>query len=287
LSTNILVEIRQQLPSFSDRKRNVGTWILEHHEDAAFLSTSQLAKACGVSESTITRFSTELGYERFADMQKDLRVIVKGKLSQMERLELSKDRKDTNSSISKITKMMRTDMESIEKTILNIPEDELDKIVDAISSARNVYVIGSRSAYGLAHYFGFALSWIKPHVWMTDGPGNMQFDRMMEASEGDVAFAISTFPYPRNTVEMLCFAEENGLTTIAVTDSHTSPLARRAKHCLIVHNEDITFADNVAPVSSLLTALLALISQKNPKRSAQTLKKLEDFWVKSNIYDRD
>lgn len=287
LSTNILFEIRRLLDTVSEQKKKVGIWILENHEDAAFLGTAQMAKACGVSESTVTRFAADLGYERYADMQKDLHIIVKGKLSQIERLELNQNMANNNSSVARMMQLMRTDMESIEKTFMNIHEEELNKIVDALSDARGVFVIGSRSAYGLAHYFGFALSWIKPNVWLTGGPGNMQFDRMMEAGQDDVAIAISTFPYPRDTVEMLKLAQENGLTTIAVTDSQISPLARHATHCLFVHNEDITFADNVAPVSSLLTALLALISQKNPKRSAQELKKLEDFWRKTNVYERD
>lgn len=287
LSRNILSDIRSQLGAFSERKRSIATFILENHEDAAFLTTAQLAKACGVSESTVTRFASDLGYERYADLQKELAAIVKHKLSQIERLELSSDGKQNDSMLSRLRTMMTADMESIEETLYHISEYELNQVVALISKAHNVYVIGSRSAYGLAHYFGVTLSWIKPRVWLTSGPSNMQFDRMIDAQPGDVALAISTNPYPRNTLYMLEVAKKRGLTTIVVTDSQVSPLAHLANYCLVVQNRVLSFADNVAPVCSLLTGLLALISQHDAQRSSETLKQMEDFWKQSDMYVKD
>jgi len=284
LSSVILTKIRHSLIGLSDRQKIVANFILSNHEDAAFLTSTQLAKKCGISESTVVRFAYGLGYERYADMQVELRNIVKGKLSQMERLELNSDAYMGSTALAQLTRFMKTDMESIEKTFLSIEEDELEKVVDAISNAKHVFVIGARGAYGLAHFFGYALSWIKRHVRLIDGPNNALFDKMADIEKGDVALAISTPPYANVTIDLLVLAQNCGATTIAITDSLTSPLAQHGTYCLPVHNEVMTFADNVAPILSLLTGLLALVGNKESQRSANSLEKLERFWEKSGAY---
>ena len=46
----------------------VADYLLQHAEDAQYLSISSLAKACGVAEATIFRFCRSLGFDGYNEM---------------------------------------------------------------------------------------------------------------------------------------------------------------------------------------------------------------------------
>ena len=47
----------------------VADYLVQHAEDAQYLSISSLAKACGVAEATIFRFCRSLGFEGYNEMK--------------------------------------------------------------------------------------------------------------------------------------------------------------------------------------------------------------------------
>ena len=47
----------------------VADYLVQHAEDAQYLSISSLAKACGVAEATIFRFCRSLGFDGYNEMK--------------------------------------------------------------------------------------------------------------------------------------------------------------------------------------------------------------------------
>ncbi len=284
MTRTLLEAIQGAMSHFSEKQKLVARCILADYEDAAFLTSTQLAHKSGVSDATVIRFSGFLGFDRYADMQGELRKLVRGKLSQIDRL--ADDRQDESQSgmMQTASHLMKSDMQNIEKTLSEMNENLLKSVVDVIDGASRVYVIGSRSAYGLAHYFSCSLAWIKENVYPLDGTSSPIFDRMVYAKPDDVAIAISFPPYPRATIQLLQCARDLGTQTIAITDSMNSPLAENATYCLKVYNELLSYADSVAPAMSVLTVLLTMIGNKNRIKSKQYLSDFEKMWDKCHIY---
>ena len=72
MSTDILARIQAQLHTFSKGQKRIANYILESYDKAAFMTASKLGKLSGVSESTVVRFASELGYDGYPSMQKEL-----------------------------------------------------------------------------------------------------------------------------------------------------------------------------------------------------------------------
>lgn len=47
----------------------VADYLVQHAEDAQYLSISSLAKSCGVAEATIFRFCRSLGFDGYNEMK--------------------------------------------------------------------------------------------------------------------------------------------------------------------------------------------------------------------------
>jgi DNA-binding MurR/RpiR family transcriptional regulator len=281
---SILSRIRQEMPYLSVRHKMIANYILSNYEEAAFLTSTQLAEESGTSEATVIRFAKHFKFERYTDLQKTLRNLVRRKLTQIERLEKISERHYPDSPLRMITDSMRTDIRSIEQTLSELREEDISAIIELITNARRVYVIGSHSEFGLACYFATTLSWIKENVYLTEEAYNLSSDTISSISEKDVAVAISYPPYPTRTIQLLKAAYNGGAKTIVITDSLASPLASMGTYLLSVHNEQISFADNSAPIMSLLTALLALISSNKFNKSARRLRILREYWKQTDFY---
>lgn len=72
---DLMNKIQNNLSTFSKGQRLIAKYIIEHYDKAAFLTASKLGSTVGVSESTVVRFATELGYAGYPQLQKALQEI--------------------------------------------------------------------------------------------------------------------------------------------------------------------------------------------------------------------
>ena len=69
---DLITKIQSELPGFSKGQKQIARFILEHYDKAAFMTASRLGVTVGVSESTVVRFATELGYDGYPHLQSAL-----------------------------------------------------------------------------------------------------------------------------------------------------------------------------------------------------------------------
>lgn len=63
MQNNLSALLTERLPKMSKGHKKIAEYILSHYDKAAFMTASKLGSIVGVSESTVVRFATELGYE--------------------------------------------------------------------------------------------------------------------------------------------------------------------------------------------------------------------------------
>ena len=66
---DLITKIQSELPGFSKGQKQIARFILEHYDKAAFMTASRLGVTVGVSESTVVRFATELGYDGYPHLR--------------------------------------------------------------------------------------------------------------------------------------------------------------------------------------------------------------------------
>ena len=89
MTKNILHNIEKNMSSFSKGQKLIARFILENYDKAAFMTASKLGKTVQVSESTVVRFATQLGYEGYPSMQRALQEMIRGKLTSIQRIQAS------------------------------------------------------------------------------------------------------------------------------------------------------------------------------------------------------
>ena len=73
--THLLTRIDLMMNSLSKGQKRIALFIEEHYDKAAFMTASKLGETVGVSESTVVRFATELGYDGYPKLQKAMQLM--------------------------------------------------------------------------------------------------------------------------------------------------------------------------------------------------------------------
>lgn len=268
----------------SDGYRQVADYILEHYDRAAFLTAAKLGRTVGVSESTVVRFATALGYAGYPELQGVLQEIVKSRLTTVDRVRGSADTLETEEDV--LTAVMRADMENIRLTLRDLDRKAFHSAVSLLLGARRILVVGFRSAASLAIFLGFNLDWILGNVKVAGFVAQDLWENLVHLGREDVVVGISFPRYTRATVQAVAAARERGCKIIALTDSIVSPLSKYADVLLTARDTVPAYTDSFVAPLSIINALLAATSTADRARTTRNLRKLEDLWETYAVYHK-
>lgn len=276
MSKDILSAIQGSMGSFSKGQKLIARFILESYDKAAFMTASKLGRTVNVSESTVVRFAAELGYDGYPAMQKALQEMIRSKLTSVQRIEVSNDRIGNQDILSIV---MQSDIEKIRMTLEETDREQFEGAVDAIVSARHIYILGVRSAAALSSFLGFYFNLIFDNVTMVSATSTSEiFEQLLRIGPGDVILGVSFPRYSRRTVKAMEFSRNRGAETIAITDSETSPLTATATLTLLAKSDMASFVDSLVAPLSLVNALIVSIGRRKNEDLSQTFAALEQMW---------
>ena len=283
MNRDILTVIQDNMSSFSKGQKKIAGFILESYDKAAFMTASRLGKRVGVSESTVVRFASELGYDGYPDMQRSLQKMIRNRLTTVQRIEVTNDRLGDQDLLSMV---LQSDIDKIRQTLEELDRESFNRAVDAIVSARKIYIIGVRSSAAIASFLHFYFNLIFDNVVLVSASTASEiFESLLRVGEGDVVIGVSFPRYSSRTVQAMSFARDRGAATVAITDSEASPLIPISQYLLMARSDMASFVDSLVAPLSLVNALLVAVSQRKNDELARTFRTLEDIWEEYNVYE--
>lgn len=284
MNRDILTLIQENMHTFSKGQKRIANFILESYDKAAFMTASRLGKRVSVSESTVVRFAAELGFDGYPDMQRSLQKMIRNRLTSVQRIEVTNDRIGDQDLLSSV---LQADMEKIRLTLEEVDREDFNGAVDAIVSARKIYIIGVRSSASIATFLHFYFNLIFDNVVLVSAnTASEVFESMLRVGENDVVIGVSFPRYSSRTVQAMSFARDQGATTISITDSEASPLAAISKFTLKARSDMASFVDSLVAPLSLVNALLVAVSRKKNDDLARTFQTLEQIWDEYGVYEK-
>lgn len=284
MSRDILTVIQSRMDTFSKGQKLIGRYILDNYDKAAFMTAAKLGQAVKISESTVVRFAAELGYDGYPAMQKAMQEMIRGKLTTVQRIEVSYDRLGSQDVLDKV---VQSDIEKLRMTLNELKRDDFDGAVNAIVGARRVYILGARSSSALADFLTFYFKLIFDNVCQVQASlASDMFEQMLRVGEGDVVIGISFPRYSTRSVRAMEFARDQGATVIAITDSEMSPLYDTSSYRLLAKSDMASFADSLVAPLSIINALIVAVGRKKSAEVTATFERLERIWDEYQVYEK-
>ncbi len=281
---DVLSHIKNSLSSLSKGHKSIASYILDNYDKAAFMTASGLGKATGVSESTVVRFAVELGYSGYPQLQRALQEIIRNRLTNVQRMEVTTAKLGENDVLKTI---MQADIEKLRQTVDGLDDKEFLASVETIANAEKIYILGARSCSALASFLGFYLNLIFKDVkTISTSSASETFEQLFRVGKKDAVIAISFPRYSSRTVKAVSYAAEAGASVVALTDSMNSPIIPYATHSLIARSDMSYFVDSLVAPLSIINAIIVALVLKNKDTVRNTFEELENIWDKYEVYEK-
>jgi len=284
MAKNILHRIESSMGRFSKGQKRIAGYILENYDKAAFMTASKLGKLVDVSESTVVRFASQLGYEGYPNMQRALQEMVRSRLTSTQRIQAADNLFDRQDVLGTV---LQSDIEKLREMVGQADRAEFNSVVERIMQAKHIYILGVRSSSFVAGYLNFYMHLLFENVTLvqSNAAGEI-FEQLFRVGEGDVMIAISFPRYSRVAINTAKFARDRGASIIAVTDNENSPVYQMSDAALLVPCEMISFVDSMVAPLSVLNALLVALAYRMETDVSTTFGELESIWNEYGVFGK-
>ncbi|MGH3384750.1 MAG: MurR/RpiR family transcriptional regulator [Nocardioidaceae bacterium] len=235
------VRLRALMPSLAPAEQRVAQRVLDDPKSVAASTISELATACGTSETTVIRFCRAVGFTGYPALRLTLATeLGRAQGGSAAARSVSSDIGPGDDLDQVVEKIAFADARAVEETAEQLDVQALHRVIDALVAARriDIYGVGASAFVALdfqqkLHRIGqVTFAWADPHIALTSAA-------LLGAE--DVAVGISHSGATQDTIDAIAHAREHGATTVALTNFPRSPLATLADHVLTTAARETTF----------------------------------------------
>jgi len=205
----------------SPSQRRIARHVLANYQAVAFSTVADVARAADVSEATVVRFATALGFSGYPALQAEVRRMVRADLKGTERFRLSERERPPGSGA--LERLAAAELDNLRQLRETADAGSLSAAAKALRAARRVLVVGARGAAPLAFHLWFALDKLGLDVTRSLAADTEALDRIGRLDKRDAVVAIGFPRYLRSLVAQLDLAGRRGACRIVVTDSPFAP----------------------------------------------------------------
>lgn len=284
-TNDLLNRINHSYSAMSKGQKLLATYITDNYDKAVFLTAAKMGEIVGVSESTVVRFATHLGYKGYPEFQKALEELVRNKLNSIQRMEVTYGRIGQSKILETV---LQSDADKIKSTLEKIDQNAFEMAVNTILDAKNIYIVGIRSCAPLASFLAFYFNLMFDNVRLLHTSSSSElFEQMVRIGKDDAIIGISFPRYSMRTLKALEFANNRNAKVITITDSVHSPMNLYSSCNLIADSDMASIVDSLVAPLSVINALIVALCMKKQKEVAGTLTMLEDIWDEYQVYEND
>ena len=219
-------EIRSRFEEFSRSQKDVGQYIVDHLDEAAFHTAEELARRANTSSSTVVRFAQALGFEGFPELQQCARDEYRRQRENGTLPEASVTAPLFPIDQTEFEAALAADHTNVEETARKLDRDEIAAAIEAISRAERIVLCGTDQMAFFASYLRHLLMLLDMRCEVVASPSQEGLARLGRIDENTLLIGFSAGrPHPL-VVRAMKLARHRGAATIAISDATLSEVTK-------------------------------------------------------------
>ena len=249
-------EIRQRFDEFSRSQKDVGQYIVDHLEEAAFHTAEELARRANTSSSTVVRFAQALGFEGFPELQSAARE------------EYRRGRETGNGHVEQLSApplfpidqtefeaALAADHANLAETARKVDREEVEACIELMSHAERIVLCGTDQMAFFASYLRHLLMLLDLRAEVVASPSQEGLAKLGRIDDKTVMVGFSAGrPHPL-VVRAMKLARNRRAATIAIADATLSEVAKLADHKLYYSSNSPAYVRSHTALLGLVQAL--------------------------------
>lgn len=277
-----------QCMSLTRTDAEIAEYILAHFNTIGFQTSTTLAEAVGVSDTSVIRFIRKLGFKGYSEFRAEMNKRAARQIGQSEN-GLSPGEKYARSLEQLNPSHLLYDVsqytvKNLQQSYDQLDQATVDQIVDILLTSDRKYIAGFRGTACCAQYMASKLLFLTPHVVPVIHADASAVENLLDITEKDCLLLYSFPRYSEINRVLMDIARENGAKIILMTDRRTSPLANKADVVVVTYVGGLGFTNSyVAPLSLSEVILLAISGRKDVTRS-ERFNRIDEIIEQEKLY---
>lgn len=269
--TNLKDEIRLRYDSLSKRLKQVAKYVLDNERSVIFDTVATIAEQADVPPSTLIRFANAFGFSGFNEMKQIFREnLFESTPSYTERLQMSRqlahhEQEKAETAVEILNVFTQANALALNQLPYQIQGQELQKAVEILNNANNIFIIGLKRSFSVACYLDYALHHLDCCSFVINGLGGMFDEQLSQVRAGDAIVAISFSPYAKETLDIMNITAQKGVKQIAITDSQISPLLAFSDASFVIKEAQVKGFRSQCLTMTLVQALAIALGLEKEK----------------------
>ncbi|MCY0909874.1 MAG: MurR/RpiR family transcriptional regulator [Sulfobacillus thermotolerans] len=269
-------ELIHHVSDDSATNQQIAEYLSTHLRDVSFMSSADLAKQTGVSQASITRFCTAMGFAGYGDFVRTLQNVVREEWKAPERTVYLRPSLPEGAD-----PLLLQEIANLEQLPEILESEAVAQLVDLVAKADRVVLAGARISSTLIPYAAYCLGKVRNGIEVAT-PGSVVWDNFSPTPETLIIGWV--FPrYPRVLLEWLEEARKGGVRVAAVTDRWMSPAMAWADPALVVPVSNASLFDSYVAPMFLVNYLTRQVAQRIPV-VRERLEQLEERDQRLGVY---
>lgn len=203
----------------------------KNYLEIIFMTASEVASKVRVSQGSVSRFCSALGYCGYTDLVRNLQRIVSQEITAPQRLKFSSEKSETKSKLRDIASKESLNLSEIENVIHS---EEYKNMVNSLVASKTVLLLSAKMSATLIPYTAYIMNKIRNDVFEVTPNTRLWDNVVLRNPDENVIFAIGFPRYPMVLIEKLTELKKLGFTIFAITDSNLSPICKLADKSFII-----------------------------------------------------
>ncbi len=245
--------ISERFDEFSRSQKDVARYIVDHLDEAAFLTAEELARRASTSSSTVVRFSQALGFDGYPELQQ-------AAIEEYRNTTEEGDAGAQSGSLfdfdhSEFEASLGADHANLEETARSLTREQIEASVAALATSQRVVIVGVDQMAFFASYLRHMLSLLDVRAEIVASTGGESLQRLGRIDEDTLVIALSAGRAHPLLLRAMKLALHRRARTLAISDATMSEVGEHAELTLYYSSNSPSFARSNTALMALVQAL--------------------------------
>ncbi|PMH44447.1 DNA-binding protein [Vibrio sp. 10N.286.49.B3] len=266
-NNNPLIErITQHYSTLTQGNQRLADYLQLNPEKILILSTNEIAEACSVSKTSVSRFIRKLGYQDYAALRDELLAV--------------RDRGEPIQTSAMAGSIFQQDIGALQQLQDQLASVDLSELISAMATAPRIKIIGYRNSYPLAMHFRQQLMQCRGNVDLLPLPGQTIGEDLAAIEPDDFVIVIGIRRRVSNFAKIMDLLR--GKQCLLITDQSGQKYATYTSHLLVCHMNNQTALDSYSVPMSMIAHLVNSTYQLLKEKATQNSSKISANYSKLN-----
>ena len=269
--------IKENYETFSAKELRVAEYVMKNYQQSMLLSSTELANAAGVSDTTVVRFAKSLGFSGFLQYRNQIKKEYVPTQKVYDSLSSLADEQKNEEAL--IPWYFHGLLKNCNDFFNQIPESQIEKMVRLIKEAETVYLFGIGSDVVIAHFLENYLRLMGIRCITITEEGLAMKEKFFAMKEHDCLF-MSAYPTLEQSDYWVCdYVKRKNAKLLLLTDSELTAHKLNADVSINVKETLDTFFNSYVLSMGVCNAILLKMYELYPTDVSESMKSYQNMML--------